>query len=181
MGLLIRRWPCEIQKEKTSVLGLNLKPIIMLEVMVLLLNIIIGFIIPWIFGIILFFINKKVLFNIYPIASMLAYTVTSLEIDIHLWILEPTKYYLLPAIPFCLGLFPISTCYLIHFIDRTKIRPYKLIILFTIMTTIAEGLGVFIGKIHYKNGWNIIFTFLSYLIPYIISCIYYSKGKKILR
>lgn len=144
----------------------------------MLLNIIIGFIIPWIFGWILYFKNKKILYTIFPFQSMVAYTIIMLEIDIGFWKLSPDNYFALPAIPFCLGLYPISASYLIYFISKSKVNPCLLIALFTALTTVSEWLGIIIDKVHYKNGWNIFFTFLSYLLPYILCYIYYLWLKK---
>lgn len=142
------------------------------------LNIIIGFVIPCIFGFILYFKNKKILCVIYPFQSMIAYTIIMLEIDVGFWKLEPDKYFTLPAIPFCLGLYPVCASYLVYFIDKNKTRPYLLIIFFTMINTVAEGLGILVGRVHYKNGWNIFFTFLSYLFPHILCYMYYLWLKK---
>lgn len=139
----------------------------------MLLNLILALFIPWILSIFLLIKDKKILLTIFPFMSMLSYTIISLEHDIKFWTLEPSKYNALPSIPFCIGLYPVNACYLIYFIRHTKINSYVLIFSFSIFTTFEEWLGVQVGKVHYHNGWNIFWTFISYLIPYILCTLYY--------
>jgi len=69
--------------------------------LVMLLNIFMGLIVPWIFGISLYNKNKRIIYTIAPIASVISFTVITLELDIGFWKLEPLNFSILPAIPFC--------------------------------------------------------------------------------
>lgn len=60
-----------------------------------------------------------------------------------------------------------------------KINAFIIIFLFTLLTTCIEGLGVIFGRVVYHNGWNIGWTFISYLIPAVLNYIYYLYMKKI--
>jgi len=54
-----------------------------------------------------------------------------------------------------------------------------MILIFSILTTATEGAALILDKVHYENGWNILWTFLSYLTPYSICYCYYLKLKKL--
>jgi len=51
--------------------------------------------------------------------------------------------------------------------------------IFTVITTFAEYLGLIFGLVTYDNGWNIVWTFLSYMPPYLTGYCYYYQLKKI--
>jgi hypothetical protein len=145
----------------------------------MILNIILGFIIPWVFGVILYFKDKKTLLTIAPLASMLAYTVDEC-LHLEFWRLAPLNInddYTSLSVE--LGLFSILGCYLIYYISRKHINPYLIILIFTIVTTIFEYLGVLSNLVVYSDGWNIGWTFFSYLIPYLLIYWYYLKLKDI--
>lgn len=80
--------------------------------------------------------------------------------------------------PYDLGIYPILSVYLIHYINKTKLNPYLLIMIVTIFTTFLEWLGILNGKVLYSNGWNLGFTFISYLLPYLINYWFYIQLKK---
>ncbi|MGO5066235.1 hypothetical protein FDF31_07395 [Clostridium sporogenes] len=145
----------------------------------MLFNIIIAFIIPWISGIIFYFKDRKVLFTIAPFQSVIAYTVNSIGFFYNLWSVYPHEYGKFTTIPYDLGIYPILSVYLIHYIDKTKFNPYLLIMTATIFTTFLELLGILSGKVLYSNGWNLGFTFISYLLPYLINYWFYIQLKKI--
>jgi hypothetical protein len=139
----------------------------------MLLNLVFGLLTPWILSIFILIKDKKILLTIFPFMSMLSYTIISLEHDTKFWTLEPSKYNALPSIPYCIGLYPVNACYLIYLIRYTKINPYTLIFCFSIFTTLEEWIGFLVGKVQYHNGWNIFWTFISYLTPYILCVQYY--------
>ncbi len=68
---------------------------------------------------------------------------------------------------------------LIHLIKKLNINPYTLILFFSILTTLIEGLGILVDKVTYYNGWTIFHTFLLYLFSYLLVYIYYLKLRKI--
>ncbi|MFD6511446.1 CBO0543 family protein, partial [Bacillus sp. NPDC060175] len=84
----------------------------------------------------------------------------------------------LSSLPFNIGLYPILASYLIFFIKKTK-RPYLMVFFISLFTTILEMTLVLSGKIVYDNGWNIIWTFFSYIIPYMWVYWYYLYLRKL--
>jgi len=146
------------------------------------LNIVIGFIIPWIFGVTLYFKDRKTVLIIAPFSSILGYTVNEFCFHLNFWRLVPVNINDdLTSMSVNLGLYPILGCYLIYYISKKHVNPYLIIFIFTIVTTILEYLGVLFDLVSYGNGWNIGFTFLSYLIPYLLIYWYYLHVKIFLR
>lgn len=144
----------------------------------MLFNIIVGFVIPWISGVVFYFKDRKVLFIIAPFQSAIAYTVNSIGVFYGFWSIYPHEYGKFSTVPYDLGVYPILAVYLIHLIDKTKINHYLLIVIVTALTTILEWLGIMTGRILYSNGWNLFLTFISYLIPYLLNYQFYLRLKK---
>ncbi|WP_251862320.1 CBO0543 family protein [Clostridium sp. Marseille-Q2269] len=136
-----------------------------------------GFIIPWISGVVFYFKDKKTLFTIAPFQSVIAFTVNSWGIFYKFWSIAPHQYEKFSTMPYDLGIYPILSVYLIYYIKKTKINPYILVIIAAVFTTFLEWLGILNGKILYSNGWNIGFAFISYLLPYLINYWYYRQLK----
>lgn len=144
----------------------------------MVLNIILGFIIPWIFGVALYLKDKKILLTIAPFSSILAYTVNEFCFHLNFWRLIPV--YIdddYTAISVNLGLYPILGGYLIYYVSKKYINSYLVIFIFTLATTVVEYLAFLFKLVTYGNGWNIGFTFISYLIPYLLIYWYYLKLK----
>lgn len=144
----------------------------------MVINIICGFMLPWVFGgLYLWKEDKFTLFLIYPLGSTLAFTINLLGLHFEWWELAPyiQEDESLSALPFILGLYPITACLLIHLINRTKINPFLLIIASASLITCLEWIYLLFGMVSYGNGWNIPFTFVSYLVPYLIS-FWYSRS-----
>lgn len=144
----------------------------------MIFNIIVGFIIPWISGIVFYFKNRKILFIISPFSSAIAFIVNLAGPFCGFWSIYPYRYGVFSSIPFDLGLYPILSVYLIYYINKTKINPYLLIIIATIFTTLLELFGILTGRVIFSNGWNLSFTFISYLIPYLLNYWFYIQLKK---
>ncbi|MCB2295776.1 hypothetical protein LGK95_20075 [Clostridium algoriphilum] len=109
----------------------------------MIFNIFIGFIIPWISGIIFYFTDRKILFIIAPFSSAVAFVVNSFGFYYGFWTIAPHTYGKFSTIPFELGLYPILSVYLIHYINKTKINRYLLIIIATLFTGVRAS---FSGK-----------------------------------
>lgn len=145
-----------------------------------LLNIIVCFIIPWIFGIVLYFLDKKTLLIIAPFFGLIAYTVNEFGFHLNYWRLLPLNINDdITSLTANVGLYPIIASYLIYFIRKKEEKAYLIILLFTFLTTVLEYMGVLIHAVKYSNGWNVGWTFVSYLIPYLVDYWYYKKLKKI--
>lgn len=147
----------------------------------MLLNIAVGFLIPWIFGTYLFRKDKRFMLLIGPLASVFTFIIIDFGEQFGVWNLYPFEMdNSIAALPFCLGLYPINASYMIYLIHTKKISQYWSVLIFTFVTTIEEGIGLIMGRVIYDNGWNIFWTFISYLIPYLICYYYYQvllKGK----
>jgi hypothetical protein len=139
----------------------------------MVLNIIIGFIIPWIFGIWLYRKNKNIVLFIAPIACALSCVVDILGFDLDFWRLVPIKLLGLSALPFNLGLYIVYPCFTVYWLERTSLNHFLALLISSLVITIAEYMGVIAGRVIYLNGWHIWFTYLSYLIPYCLLYCYY--------
>lgn len=146
----------------------------------MLLNIFLGIFIPWLFGIFLFYRDRITLVIMFPVMSMTSLIIVILGHYSGFWTLEPTSHGILAALPFCLGLYPINTCLLIYFIRKHRKYAYALILAAAIFTTVEEALGLLIHKVEYGNGWNIFWTFISYLVPCILDYLYFTYVEKLL-
>ncbi|WP_425432197.1 CBO0543 family protein [Halobacillus massiliensis] len=82
----------------------------------------------------------------------------------------------LSTLPFILGLYPVFSSYMIFFIKEYK-KTWYWILLFSFGTTFLELLLLLYGRVIYGNGWNIFFTFISYLIPYYVTYLFYKLVK----
>lgn len=138
------------------------------------INIIFGFIIPWIFGYILYIKDRRMLLYITPFASAVSHTVNFWGFKSNFWRLVPLNLEDLASLPFNIGLFAVFPSYLIYYISKKKTNPYLLIVTFSILMTILEQIAVLFGWVMYFNGWNISWTFISYFIPYLIVYAFYS-------
>lgn len=145
----------------------------------MLLNTVIGFIIPWIFGGWLIHKNKKLVFIMFPFSSIVSHTINSFGIHIGYWKVKPINNESFSALPFDLGFYGLAGCFLIYIIEKTKLNPYVNIFIFCLVTTIFEFIGVISNRIIYGHGWSIFYTFFSYLIAYVLVYWYYSLAKKL--
>ncbi|OBZ10310.1 CBO0543 family protein [Bacillus sp. FJAT-26390] len=129
-------------------------------------NIIFGFIIPWLVALYLVRKSPKTLLLIYPVGALVSMAINSLGFQMRFWDFTP----LIPndesvsALPLDLGLYPIIACFMIWTIMLHRNKTALILFLFVLFTTLLEYVGLLIGKVTYGNGWNIGFTFLSYLL-----------------
>jgi hypothetical protein len=114
---------------------------------------------------------------------IITFTINEFGFYLGFWeVLPSVNQKTLSALPFNLGLYPILASYLIYFIKRYK-YPCLVLLLMTIFTTLIEMIFGYFGRVIYSNGWNNVWTFFSYLIPYVlVFCFYtYLKNLKILK
>jgi hypothetical protein len=141
----------------------------------MLINVILGFLIPWIiFGIFLYKKDKKILLIIFPIGATLALTINLIGYQLEYWDFTPIlRIEPMSALPLDLGLYPLLACYLIYLIKKLQTNPLTLILIFSIFVTGIEWVGVKLGKVIYHNEWNIGWTFFSYLTAHSVVYFYY--------
>lgn len=143
-------------------------------------NILIAFMLPWTVGILhLYKRDKTIIPLIGSFFCIVAFTVNEFGLYFGFWRIAPfLDQKTLSGLPFNVGLYPILASYLIFFIKKTK-RPYLMIFFVSLFTTFLETTLVLSGKVVYGNGWNMIWTFLSYIIPYIWVYWYYLYLKRL--
>jgi hypothetical protein len=141
----------------------------------MLVNIIFGFIIPWLVGIYLVRKSPKILLLIFPVGALISMIINSLGFQMKFWDFTP----LIPddqsvsAMPLDLGLYPLIACFMIRTIFLHRKKTALIMFLFVLFTTLLEYMGLLIGKVTYGNGWNIGYTFLSYLLALGIVYLYF--------
>ena len=141
----------------------------------MILNIILGFVVPWIICIMHLYKKeeKLLLFLVAPVFSVVAYTINTFGFYFDFWEVIPfPDQKNLASLPFDLGIFPVLASYLIYFIKKIK-KPYFVVFLMTLFTTFLELIFVYFGRVIYGNYWNIYLTFFSYLFPYLFVYGYY--------
>ncbi|PAK43356.1 hypothetical protein [Priestia megaterium] len=145
----------------------------------ILVNIIMGFIVPWIFGFMLYKKEPIIVLLIAPIGMTVAFILNDWGSN-YFWQFKPTFRDLsLSALPLNIGFYPVLSSFLVYFKIKKKTNTIILLLCFTLFTTGFEGIGLVLGKVEYFNGWNILGTFISYLIAYFIIYGYYRSLVKL--
>jgi hypothetical protein len=139
----------------------------------ILVNIIMGFIVPWIFGFILYKKESTIVLLIAPIGMTVAFILNEWGTN-YFWQFEPIfRNRSLSALPLNMGFYPVLASFLVYLKIKKRVNTSLLLICFTLFTTSFEGIGLIFGKVEYFNTWSIIGTFISYLIAYIVIYGYY--------
>ena len=140
----------------------------------MIINIMLGFIIPWALGLIILKKNIKIIIIFAPFASMVAFMLNDLGTSLGFWDLEPiiNEDESASALPLNLGIFPVIACLMIYLLLHSNINRIILIISTGIFITTLEAISKAVGYCHYNNGWNIFYTFLSYLTALLLVYLY---------
>ncbi|SCZ06020.1 hypothetical protein [Alkaliphilus peptidifermentans] len=139
----------------------------------MLLNYIIGFIVPWIISIKYIMKNLNIFIVIAPIGTVFAYTINTWAYHSHYWKVSPERFNYYSTLPYDLGLYPVYACLMIVFIKNKKANPYFIVLIASIIITFLEYIALMMDIVIYTNGWNIFFTFISYLLPLLLVYWYY--------
>ncbi len=138
----------------------------------MLLNIVLGLLIPWILCILLVQKAPIVVFVMFPVGIAIAFLANDWGFDLF-WMVSPIlKNPSLSALPYNLGYFPLLACIFAYFKVKKGINSTLLVIIFSIITTSIEGGALLIGRVLYLNGWNILFTYLVYITGFTIASLY---------
>lgn len=148
----------------------------------MIFNIIIGFLIPWILGIYIYRKEERLFLVIYPFGCTVSYIINMIGFYFEFWSIVPYKSGVFASVPLNLGLYPIIGTYLVFLIYKQIGKPYYLILIFSVLTTVFELLMLTLGRGVYGNGWNLFWTFISYLVAYVSAYWFYSlvRNKQIL-
>ena len=132
----------------------------------LLINIIAGFLVPWIAGAFLIYRDKKAMLLAFPSGGFMSLLFNDFGIYKKWWELHPDHMESVTTIPFNLGIYPIVAGWILYSIFHTRFRfnAALMIAAFAALLTGAEFVYVCLDKIQYGNGWNIGWTYLSYLL-----------------
>ncbi|WP_396020855.1 CBO0543 family protein [Bacillus sp. SD075] len=134
----------------------------------MLFHIIIGFILPWILGIYLFNNHRRLFIIFYPFGSTISFLINKIGFS-YFWKMDNH----LNSISYDMGLYPIACCLFIYIIHFKKMSTLITFLIFTLGTNFLEHLIVLLGKLDYRNGWNIYWSAASYLLAYLIVYVYY--------
>lgn len=127
------------------------------------INIVIGFVLPWI---ICFFIFKRDLpfvLHVSTIGALIAFLINELGYFMNWWYVTPKAYGVLSFIPYNIGVFAVLAVFTVHMVNHWG-RSWIVIPGMTLVKTILESILVCTGKVVYDNGWNLSLTFFSYLL-----------------
>lgn len=142
------------------------------------INVLLGLLIPWV--ILIYFYKKSPLLVIlmYPLGVTISFVANDWGFLLF-WEVEPVyNNPSLSAIPISVGYFPLITALFAYIREKKAIDTWKLILLFSILTTFIELLVLWSGKIHYYNGWNILWTYFTYLAGFVVVNVYIKVLKK---
>jgi hypothetical protein len=131
-------------------------------------NIVTGFFIPWILGIYIYIKEKRLFLTIYPFGCTVSYTINMIGFYFRFWDIEPYGYGVFTSLPLNLGLYPIVRTYFVYLLYRRANKPVYLLFIFSLLTTGYEYLMLILKKGIYGHGWNLFWTFVSYLTAYIL-------------
>ncbi len=128
------------------------------------MNVIIGWIIPWSIG--SFFLRKDsaVVLHIAPVASVIAFTFNEAGYYMKWWSVTPTGLGVLAFLPYNLGIFAVIPCLFIYTVRKSSLNPLLLLLISSLCKTLLELCVVLGGKVSYAHGWNLGWTFVSYLL-----------------
>jgi hypothetical protein len=142
-------------------------------------NFVAAFLIPWIAGIYVVKKDVRLFLLIAPFAAFVAIIFDVLGFHFGFWRIDPEyKTEAIAAMPMYFGIYPILTGFLFLTVQRLRFHPLVVILFFSLITTIIEGTGVLIDLVHYANGWTIYWTYVSYLLAYVVCYGYYLLLKK---
>ncbi|AKN31305.1 hypothetical protein Ccar_10740 [Clostridium carboxidivorans P7] len=142
----------------------------------MILNIILGFIIPWVIVLIIVR-ERKIIYYLAPFASVLSFIVNDLGFY-YFWNLYPFRLVNLSGVPFNIGLFCIYPCISIELMRKYDVSAYIVLPITSLIIALFEGCGVLIGRVVYYNHWNIVATYISYFISLLISYTFYKVLKR---
>ncbi|SET60393.1 hypothetical protein [Paenibacillus sp. NFR01] len=127
-------------------------------------NLLIGFILPWIAGYWYLREDLTVIVRIGPVAGLIAFAFNEIGYQSGWWSVTPSGAGILGILPYNFGIFPVLACALLFTLQKIAVRPVALIPLFSVLKTLLESILVVTGKVVYDNGWNLLWTYVSYLI-----------------
>ncbi|OME78670.1 hypothetical protein BK120_23310 [Paenibacillus sp. FSL A5-0031] len=137
----------------------------------MLYNIIFGFIIPWVLASSMVRKQPILFIVISPVTAIISITINTIGIYFGFWNFKPTfkRIETISDLPMDLGLYAVLGSLLIYTLSKRTFRlhPFIIFLIFCLLTTILEYTALLFGFVAYGNGWNIGWTFISYIIGYL--------------
>lgn len=144
----------------------------------MLLNFILFFVIPWIFGIFIYYKDIPIFLTTFTFSCMLSYTVNTLGSYMGFWNIYPYNQSYFSYIPLNLGLYPILGTFFAYLLHNKKLNPFIVLVAFAIISTLFKYIMLVNGRVIFGNGWNILYTFILFVILYYIGYLFYLTLKK---
>jgi hypothetical protein len=146
-------------------------------------NIMLGIVLPW--AVAIFMVRKPeryIVAVMSPFATTLGYTLNTL------WTHQGFGYMLpkfpdnltLAGLPCELGVFPVTVSLFIIMYRRTH-KLILMLILFPLVNTSCEALGLILGKLVYLKGWNLFETYIEYVVGFAANLLYWQLVSRVRR
>ncbi|SER57955.1 hypothetical protein [Salipaludibacillus aurantiacus] len=138
----------------------------------MLVNIILGTVIPWVILIYLYKRVPKIVLLFVPFGIALAFLINDLGQEVF-WMVTPfLENASWATLPINIGYFPMLACLFAYIKIRNIIKDWVLLI-FSISGGVAlEFTAVTFGKVIYLNNWNLFYTSLTYLAGIMLTFFY---------
>ncbi|CAN7408370.1 hypothetical protein LJR153_002625 [Paenibacillus sp. LjRoot153] len=146
----------------------------------ILINILIGFVVPWLFGIALFKKAPTLAILIFPVTAFISLLINVFGYHMKFWHFTPLieGVETISSLPFDIGFYPLTGCIAIYWIDIKKKHPLIVLILLSILLTGLEYIAYLVGKVVYSHGWTIGWTFVSYFVAFAAVYGFYALARK---
>ncbi|MGP4070686.1 hypothetical protein [Halobacillus sp. B29] len=142
----------------------------------MLINILLGFILPWISGVFLFKRARVLLYTVVPFTALFSMAGNQLGVQLGFWLLIPEgKIHLMNTIFIDFGYNPIVAAWFIYFLYYKQIRRWIMYPLFMVILNGFEFYALSVGKIIYDQGWHILYSVIIYGIGLIVIDWYFSQ------
>ncbi|WP_145148047.1 hypothetical protein [Paenibacillus xylanexedens] len=132
-------------------------------------NILLGMVVPILLAVWILRRNLKILVIYYPLGVAIASCINNVGFNYFWNILPNTRNQSFAALPMDLGIYPIAGCLMMYVIIVKDAKPWVAILVAALSLTLLEWLAKMMGHVIYFNGWNIFWTFLSYLLPFVLA------------
>ncbi|MFC3040522.1 hypothetical protein ACFOGI_09720 [Virgibacillus xinjiangensis] len=144
----------------------------------MIVHTLIGFILPW-FAAVWLLKMDSILLKIMVLFVMIeSLFVNVIGLQLGFWLLLPLEAIpILSQMPYILGAYPITAAYMVYFIQSSD-KPVAGLVLFSLLITGLEFILLSVDWLVYGNGWNIIFTFFSYLVPNALAYQFYKITRR---
>ncbi|KRF06597.1 hypothetical protein ASG89_19295 [Paenibacillus sp. Soil766] len=144
------------------------------------INILFGFVVPWVFGIAWFKKAPTIAILIFPISAIISSLINAFGYHVDYWDFTPKieDDETISALPFDIGLYPLAGCLVIYWIEYKKKHPLVVLTILSIILTGLEYIAYLTRKVEYSNGWTMGWTFVSYFIALAAVYGFYALARK---